>query len=137
MLTVDFYNHEPYTSLILAGPMPAFNFQISFRNEVEPMYVKILREKAVQIDVYFLKGANTFKVAFGEIPLKELLKIAREGRKRGAQYLPSVKDRKVPLFYHKSEPARPIQIGTLAFKLRLRYPMEEALRLFEEQEKLQ
>lgn len=34
MLTVDFFNHEPYTSLILAGPMPAFNFQISFRNEI-------------------------------------------------------------------------------------------------------
>ena len=88
------------------------------------MYVRVLKEKAIQIDIYFLKGANTFKVGCAEVPLSELIKIARNGRKRGAQFLPSIKDRKVPLFYHKSEASRPIQIGSLDFKLRLRFPME-------------
>ncbi len=132
MLTVDYYNHEPYTSLILDGPMPAFNLQISFRNEIEPAYIRAMKEKAILVDVYFLRGASTYKVAFGHIPLSELLKIAKAGRQSGKQFLPALKDRKLALFYHKGDPARPLKIGTIDYKLRLRYPMEEALRLYEE-----
>ena len=69
---------------------------------MEPAYVKTLQEKSIRIELYFLKGTSTYKVAFGDLPLGELVKMAKEGRPRGKQYLPTLK-RKIALFYHKSE----------------------------------
>ena len=123
-LTIDFFSHEPETTMLVAGLQPQFDVQVSYKDKVDRFFIKEVKENAVSItiDVFYPLPDKIIYLGKATIPLKNLVEEARPGR-------PPVLHANAPIYAAGAS----VSIGFLNYHLRFREPIYEALSDFEKQ----
>ena len=70
--SVDFFVHETQTSDILNGKTQQFNFQITFKVDMNEKLITYLESEYIYIDIYSLRDDVQTIFGKGKISLKEL-----------------------------------------------------------------
>ena len=81
-LTVDFYLHETQTSNLVNGPNPNYNFQLTFRVNVDEHFIKYLKDDFIQVELYYLNNNTQIIFARGKITLNKLINAEYNPRTR-------------------------------------------------------
>ena len=71
--SVDFYVHETQTSDILNGKTPQFNFQITFKVDMNEKFITYLESEYIYIDIYSLRDNVQNIFGKGKIKLNFIL----------------------------------------------------------------
>ena len=123
--SVDFYVHETQTSDILNGRSPLFNFQISFKIDMNEKFITYLESEYMYIDIYSLRDNTQSIFGKGKISLKELIDVEKSNQST-TRVINSI----VSLYYI-SDPN--LKIASLHYKMRMRKPLLETLKWYEAQ----
>lgn len=123
-VTCDFYNHDTETSQIAEGFQPLYNTQFSFKNKVDDFYVQYLQKQHLKLDIYISKNNSAIHLGHAEIALREI--IEREHAVQEASGKTPIIERSVRIIGAKTDQF----IGALRFKMRMRRPIQEAIRYY-------
>ena len=123
--SVDFYIHETQTSDILNGKTPQFNFQISFKVDMNEKFITYLESEYIYIDIYSLRDNVQNIFGKGKISLKELIQ-AEKSNQSTSRVINSI----VSLYYI-SDPN--LKIASIHYKMRMRKPLIETLKWYDAQ----
>ena len=123
--SVDFYIHETQTSDILNGKTPQFNFQITFKVDMNEKFVTYLESEFIYIDIYSLRDNVQTIFGKGKISLKELIDIEKSSQ-TSTRVINSI----VSLYY-VSDPN--LKIASIHYKMRMRKPLIETLKWYNAQ----
>ena len=123
--SVDFYIHETQTSDILNGKTPQFNFQISFKVDMNEKFITYLESEYIYIDIYSLRDNAQNIFGKGKISLKELIQ-AEKSNQSTSRVINSI----VSLYYI-SDPN--LKIASIHYKMRMRKPLIETLKWYDAQ----
>ena len=120
--SVDFFIHETQTSDILNGKTPLFNFQLTFKVDVNENLINYLESEFIYLDIYSLRDNVQTIFGKGKISLKELIEveISPESTKRVINSICSL--------YYIKDPN--LKIASLHYKMRMRKPLNEALKWY-------
>ena len=143
VVTVDFYNHSTETTQMSEGLRANYQTQFSFVNKVDSFYTNFLQKNTLKMDVYVSKNNAAVQVGRAEIMLKELIESELVTESINAK-TPVIQRwaRVFPIAFpvNKSstgvlnEQMRPL--GVIKFKMRLRKPIQQAMRFYREQNEL-
>lgn len=124
-LSIDFFSHEPETTMLVAGLNPQFDVQISYKDKVDRFFIKEVKENAVfiTIDVFYPLPDKVVYLGKATIPLKNLVEEAKPG-------VSPALHANVPIF----GTAANVTVGYLNYHLRFREPIYEALTDFMNQQ---
>ena len=125
-LCVDFFIHETQTSNVLFGRNPMFNFQITFRVNVDENLLNYLESDNIYIEIYYIRDNEQIILAKGKIPLIDLLTINNENTNTRVI-------NKICPCYSINDTG--LKIASLHYKMRTRNPISEALKWYREQNK--
>ena len=123
--SVDFYVHETQTSDILNGKTPQFNFQISFKIDMNEKFITYLESEYIYIDIYSLRDNMQNIFGKGKISLKELIQVEKSNQAT-SRVINSI----VSLYYI-SDPN--LKIASIHYKMRMRKPLIETLKWYDAQ----
>ena len=123
-LCVDFFLHETQTSNILLGQNPMFNFQITFRVNIDENLLNYLESDNINIEIYYIRDNEQIIIAKGKIPLIDLLNVNIENNNS------RVINKTCPCY---SVNDNDLKIASLHYKMRTRNPISEALKFYREQ----
>lgn len=126
---VDFYDHETQTTSLCEGLRPYFNIHISFKIKVNDFFIKYLEKDYITLQIHASKGNKHVTFAIGKISLKEIL--SRTSAMAEANTRTSMIESAVTLLNVKDSRT---SMGVLRYKLRMRYPLSEALRWYKEKQ---
>ncbi|MCQ2818738.1 MAG: hypothetical protein MJ252_15840 [archaeon] len=125
-LTVDFYLHETQTSNLVSGSNPNFNFQLTFRVNVDDYLLRHINNESITLELYFLKDNIHSIFATGKIPLNQLVKAETGSKTRVVKGLCTI----------NSSKDKSIVIGSIKYKMRMRFSILEAIKSLNERLKL-
>ena len=125
--SVDFYIHETQTSDILNGKSPMFNFQLTFRVDINENLINYLESEFIYIDIYSLRDNVQSIFGKGKISLKELIDVEKFPQS-SSRVINSI----CSLFYIKNQN---LKIANIHYKMRMRKPLYEALKWYTAQNK--
>ena len=125
--SVDFFIHETQTSDILNGKTPAFNFQLTFKVDVNENLINYLESEYIYIDIYSLRDNVQTIFGRGKIKLKELIEV-----EISSQSSSRVINAICSLYYIKDQN---LKIASMHYKMRMRKPLNEALKWYNAQNK--
>ncbi|XP_056101710.1 protein fantom [Rhinichthys klamathensis goyatoka] len=118
--TYAFYDFELQSTAVVRGARPAYSFTSQYLVRVNELFLNYLHSSSVTVEVQLAEGLSFRTVAAGQLRLNQLLE--RDGKVFGTIQLVGVTDA--------------IQVfGTLEYWLKLRVPMEQAIRLYKERVK--
>ena len=123
--SVDFYVHETQTSDILNGKTPQFNFQITFKIDMNEKFITYLESEYIYIDMYSLRDNVQTIFGKGKISLKELIEVEKSPQS-STRVINSI----VSLYY-VSDPN--LKISSIHYKMRMRKPLLETLKWYDAQ----
>ena len=123
--SVDFYIHETQTSDILNGKTPQFNFQITFKIDMNEKFISYLESEYIYIDIYSLRDNVQTIFGKGKISLKELIEVEKSSQS-STRVINSI----VSLYYI-SDPN--LKIASIHYKMRMRKPLIETLKWYDAQ----
>ena len=123
--SVDFYIHETQTSDILNGKTPQFNFQITFKIDMNEKFISYLESEYIYIDIYSLRDNVQTIFGKGKISLKELIEVEKSSQS-STRVINSI----VSLYYI-SDPN--LKIASIHYKMRMRKPLIETLKWYNAQ----
>ena len=123
--TVDFFIHETQTSDILNGKNPMFNFQLTFKVNVDEHLLNYLESNYINIELYFLRDNVQSIFGKGKISLKELINI-----EKNIQNTSRVINSVCSIYFYKNEQ---LKIASIHYKMRMRKPISEALKWYHDQ----
>ena len=123
--SVDFYIHETQTSDILNGRTPQFNFQITFKVDLNEKFITYLESEYIYIDIYSLRDNVQNIFGKGKIKLKDLIDVENSSQS-STRVINSV----VSLYYI-SDPN--LKIASIHYKMRMRKPLLETLKWYNAQ----
>jgi Ca2+-binding EF-hand superfamily protein len=126
---VDFFDHETQTTSLCEGLRPYFNLHISYKVKVNDFFIKYLEKDFITLEVHASKGNKHVTFAIGKISLKEILN--RTSPLADANTRTSMIESAVTLLNVKDNRT---SMGVLRYKLRMRYPLSEALRWYKEKQ---
>ena len=126
-LTVDFFIHETQTSNILSGKNPMFNFQLSFRVNVDEHLLNYLESDYIYIEIYYLRDNQQAILGKGKISLLDLINAETDNRTNNR-----VVNRICPCYSITDEG---LKIASIHYKMRTRNPISEVLKFYYEQNK--
>ncbi|XP_028813484.1 protein fantom [Denticeps clupeoides] len=118
--TFAFYDYELQATSVVAGVHPDYNSTSQYLVRVDDLFLHYLNTSTVAMEIQLAQGMDFRTVAAGQLRLKPLLE--NSGKVFGTLQLMGVIE-DVHLF------------GTLEYWLRLRVPMEQAIRLYKERSK--
>ncbi|KAI7811597.1 protein fantom [Triplophysa rosa] len=118
--TYAFYDFELQSTAVVRGARPAYDFTSQYIVRVDELFLNYLHSSSVTIEVQHAEGLRFRTVAAGQLRLNQLLE--RDGKVFGTVQLVGFTD-EIQVF------------GTLEFWLKLRVPMEQAIRLYKERVK--
>lgn len=118
--TYAFYDFELQSTGVVRGACPAYDFTSQYIVRVDDLFLNYLHSSSVTIEIQHAEGLSFRTVAAGQLRLNQLLE--RDGKVFGTVKLVGVTD-EIQVF------------GTLEFWLKLRVPMEQAIRLYKERVK--
>ena len=125
--SVDFYIHETQTSDILNGKTLQFNFQITFKIDMNEKFISYLESEYIYIDIYSLRDNVQTIFGKGKISLKELIEVEKSSQS-STRVINSI----VSLYYI-SDPN--LKIASIHYKMRMRKPLIETLKWYNAQNK--
>jgi protein fantom len=125
--SVDFFVHETQTSDILNGKTPMFNFQLTFKVDINENLINYLDSENIYIDVYSLRDNIQTIFGKGKIRLKELIEI-----ERSLQSATRVINSICSIYYIKNPN---LKIANIHYKMRMRKPLGETLKWYNAQNK--
>ena len=125
--SVDFFIHETQTSDILNGKTPMFNFQLTFKVDVNENLINYLDSEFINIDIYSLRDNVQNIFGKGKISLKELIEVENspQSSTRVINSICSV--------YYIRDPN--LKIASIHYKMRMRKPLSDALKWYNAQNK--
>ena len=120
--SVDFFIHETQTSDILNGKTPLFNFQLTFKVDVNENLINYLESEYIYVDIYSLRDNVQTIFGKGKIRLKELIEVENspESTRRVINSICSI--------YYVKDPN--LKIASIHYKMRMRKPLSEALKWY-------
>lgn len=118
--TYAFYDFELQSTAVVRGARPAYSFTSQYLVRVDELFLNYLHTSSVTVEVQLAEGLSFHTVAAGQLRLNQLLE--RDGKVFGTIQLVGVTD-EIQVF------------GTLEYWLKLRVPMEQAIRLYKERVK--
>ncbi|XDV52509.1 hypothetical protein PO909_021235 [Leuciscus waleckii] len=118
--TYAFYDFELQSTAVVRGASPAYSFTSQYLVRVNELFLNYLHTSSVTVEVQLAEGLSFRTVAAGQLRLNQLLE--RDGKVFGTIQLVGVTD-EIQVF------------GTLEYWLKLRVPMEQAIRLYKERVK--
>ena len=126
--SVDFFIHETQTSDILNGKTPMFNFQLTFRVDVNENFINYLESEYIYIDIYSLRDNVQSIFGKGKIELKELIDI-ENSNKSSTRVINSI----CSIYYVKD---KNLKVASLHYKMRMRKPLKESYKIIREQNQI-
>ena len=130
-LTIDFFKHETQSTSLAEGLNPNYNIHISFKVTADDYFLRFLENGSVKLEAHAMKGDSHITFAKAEVPLKEL--VNRPSAVSEANTRTTVVESAasfVSYFDNKSS------LGIFRYKLRMRYPLKEALRWYREKQEV-
>ena len=123
--SVDFFIHETQTSDILNGKTPMFNFQLTFKVDVNENLMNYLESEFINIEIYSLRDNVQTIFGKGKISLKELIEIEKSPQS-SSRVINSI----CSLYYIKDQN---LKIASIHYKMRMRKPLSETLKWYHAQ----
>lgn len=134
--TVEFYNHDFKTTDLCQGFDPQINTVFSFRNVVDNFYMKHLEKDCLLIEVFLTDtkpqtkdskavsagAGSTRRVGSARLPLHKLIEKDVDFQ---AQEIVDMTER------------GPITVGRIFYQVRMRKPLDEALRWYQQSKALE
>ncbi|XP_026569800.1 protein fantom [Pseudonaja textilis] len=118
--TYAFYDFELQTTPVVQGLSPAYNFTSQYLVRVDDGFLQYLQKSATALEIHLAHGIDFETVAACQLRFHEVLE--KNGRVCGSTILIGV--------------GREIQnYGTVEYWVRLRVPMDQAMRLYKERAK--
>ncbi|XP_077067586.1 protein fantom isoform X2 [Siphateles boraxobius] len=118
--TYAFYDFELQSTAVVRGARPAYSCTSQYLVRVNELFLNYLHTSSVTVEVQLAEGLSFRTVAVGQLRLNKLLE--QDGKVFGTIQLVGITDG--------------IQVfGTLEYWLKLRVPMEQAIRLYKERVK--
>lgn len=130
-LTVDFFNMETQSTSLCESLRPKYNIHISFKLTVTDFFIKTLESGYIYLEGHASKGDSHLTFARCQIPLKELL--LRSGATSEMNTKTGVIESMAT--YVSNFDGR-TSVGTQNYKIRMRYPLSEAMRWYKEKEEI-
>uniref|UniRef100_A0A672QG30 C2 domain-containing protein n=1 Tax=Sinocyclocheilus grahami TaxID=75366 RepID=A0A672QG30_SINGR len=118
--TYAFYDFELQSTAVVRGAHPAYSLTSQYLVRVDDLFLNYLHSSSVTVEVQLAEGLSFCTVAAGQLRLNQLLE--RDGKVFGTIQLVGVTD-EIQVF------------GALEYWLKLRVPMEQAIRLYKERVK--
>uniref|UniRef100_A0A673H4U1 C2 domain-containing protein n=2 Tax=Sinocyclocheilus rhinocerous TaxID=307959 RepID=A0A673H4U1_9TELE len=118
--TYAFYDFELQSTAVVRGAHPAYGLTSQYLVRVDDLFLNYLHSSSVTVEVQLAEGLSFCTVAAGQLRLNQLLE--RDGKVFGTIQLVGVTD-EIQVF------------GALEYWLKLRVPMEQAIRLYKERVK--
>ncbi|XP_026095320.1 protein fantom [Carassius auratus] len=118
--TYAFYDFELQSTAVVRGTHPAYSLTSQYLVRVDDLFLNYLHSSSVTVEVQLAEGLSFRTVAAGQLRLNQLLE--RDGKVFGTIQLVGVTD-EIQVF------------GALEYWLKLRVPMEQAIRLYKERVK--
>ncbi|XP_036431859.1 protein fantom isoform X3 [Colossoma macropomum] len=118
--TYAFYDFELQSTGVMRGSQPAYDFTSQYLVKVDDLFLHYLHSSSITVEVQLAEGLAYHTIAAGQLRLNQVLE--RDGKVFGTLQLIGV--------------SGDIQaFGTLDYWLRLRVPIEQAIRLYKERAK--
>uniref|UniRef100_A0A8B9GU42 C2 domain-containing protein n=1 Tax=Astyanax mexicanus TaxID=7994 RepID=A0A8B9GU42_ASTMX len=118
--TYAFYDFELQSTAVVWGSQPTYNFTSQYLVKVDDLFLHYLHSSSVTVEVQLAEGLAYRTIAAGQLRPSQVLE--REGKVFGTLQLVGVSG-EIQAF------------GTLDYWLRLRVPIEQAIRLYKERAK--
>ncbi|MCJ8735878.1 hypothetical protein PDJAM_G00252510 [Pangasius djambal] len=118
--TYAFYDFELQSTAVVRGQQPVYDFTSQYLVKVDDLFLHYIHSSSITVEVQLAEGLTFHTIAAGQIRLGQVLE--REGKVFGTLQLVGVSG-EIQVF------------GTLDYWLRLRVPMEQAIRLYKERVK--
>ncbi|XP_055047592.2 protein fantom [Misgurnus anguillicaudatus] len=118
--TYAFYDFELQSTAVVRGDHPAYDFTSQYVVRVDELFLNYIHDSSVTVEIQLAEGLSFRTVAAGQLRLNQLLE--RDGKVFGTIQLVGVAD-EIQMF------------GSLEYWLKLKVPMEQAVRLHKERVK--
>ncbi|KAI4872166.1 hypothetical protein NFI96_031001 [Prochilodus magdalenae] len=118
--TYAFYDFELQSTAVVRGPQPPYDFTSQYLVKVDDHFLHYLHSSSITVEVQLAEGLAYHTIAAGQLRLSQILE--RDGKVFGSLQLIGVSG-EIQAF------------GTLDYWLRLRVPIEQAIRLYKERVK--
>nr|XP_015224156.1 PREDICTED: protein fantom [Lepisosteus oculatus] len=115
--TYAFYDFELQATPVVRGSQPAYDFTSQYVVRVDDFFLQYLQTGAVTLEVQLASGMDYQTAAAGQLQLREILE--KNGKVFGSSALVGVRG-DISAY------------GTVEYWLRLRLPMDQAIRLYKE-----
>lgn len=121
--TYEFFEFELQSTPVVKGDKPVFQFTSQYRVTVDDFFLHHLMKGATTLEVHQAIGTEYRTVAACQLNFRDLLD-KPQGRVHGSAQLVGIEAGRTDVIY-----------GSVKFWVRLRVPMDQALRLFRERVK--
>ncbi|XP_053497206.1 protein fantom isoform X3 [Ictalurus furcatus] len=118
--TYAFYDFELQSTAVVRGQQPDYDFTSQYLVKVDELFLHYIHNNSITVEAQLAEGLTFHTIAAGQIRLSQVLE--RDGKVFGTLQLIGVSG-EIRVF------------GTLDYWLRLRVPMEQAIRLYKERDK--
>ncbi|XP_053305114.1 protein fantom [Spea bombifrons] len=118
--TYAFYDFELQTTPVVRGMQPVYDFTSQYLIRVDDMFLQYIQKSTVRLELHVAFGTDYQTVAFCQLNFQEILE--KSGRIFSSAVLVGL-DNSIQNY------------GTLEYWIRLRVPMEQAIRLYKERAK--
>ncbi|XP_013398860.1 protein fantom isoform X4 [Lingula anatina] len=121
--TYDFYEFDTQSTAVMKGAVADFEFTYQFVVKVDDFFLHYVQKDSTTVELHQAFGTNYQTVAAGQLKFRDIFD-KPHGRVHGSIQLAGVGEGAVGLLY-----------GTLDYWVRLKVPMDQALRLYKERTK--
>ncbi|XP_074644933.1 protein fantom-like isoform X2 [Tubulanus polymorphus] len=121
--TWEFYEFEIQSTTIKKGARPEINFTSQYIVKVDDFFLHHIQKESTTIEVHHALGTDYRTVAAGQLKFRDIID-KPQSRIQGTAQLTGV-----------GEGGAGVDYGTVEFWVRLRVPMDQALRLYKERTK--
>lgn len=122
-VTYEFFEHELQTTPVVKGTRPEFNFTSQYLVRVDDFFLHYLQKESTLIEIHRAFGTDYKTVAACQLKFRDLLE-KPHGRVHGTAKL-----------IGNRPPCQGVEFATLEYWVRLRVPMDQAIRLYRERTK--
>ncbi|XP_078365018.1 protein fantom-like isoform X2 [Oculina patagonica] len=122
-VTYEFFEHELQTTPVVKGTRPEFNFTSQYLVRVDDFFLHYLQKESTLIEIHRAFGTDYKTVAACQLKFRDLLE-KPHGRVHGTAKL-----------IGSRPPCQGVEFATMEYWVRLRVPMDQAIRLYRERTK--
>ncbi|XP_020602821.1 protein fantom-like isoform X2 [Orbicella faveolata] len=122
-VTYEFFEHELQTTPVVKGTRPEFNFTSQYLVRVDDFFLHYLQKESTLIEIHRAFGTDYRTVAACQLKFRDLLE------------KPHGRVHSTAKFIGSRPPCQGVEFATMEYWVRLRVPMDQAIRLYREHTK--